>query len=133
MAYTLHLEIRSTADIVNARQRGRALAMQVGFSGSDLTVIATAISEVARNIVSHATHGEVTLLEIQRGSKHGICITASDERPELAASQREKRNGFSKLNGNGHKLPGDKWPVDNFTMRSRAGKGTRVSMQKWLD
>jgi serine/threonine-protein kinase RsbT len=66
--------ISSAADIVIARQEGRALAMAIGFDGSDLTLIATAISEVARNIVDHAERGEIVLETIQQGDKHGVLI-----------------------------------------------------------
>lgn len=133
MAKELRVEIRSAADIVTVRQKGRGLAMALGFGGSDLTVIATAISEIARSIVNHASHGEVTLFEIQRGTKHGICISARDERPGLANVKREKQNGFLAHDDMAIGSRVGKWPMECLKIQSRAGEGTRITVQKWLD
>jgi len=73
--------INSAADIVTARQKGRTLATEMGFDGSDLTLIATAISEVARNIVTHAKSGQVIIAPLKNGSIYGISIVALDEGP----------------------------------------------------
>jgi serine/threonine-protein kinase RsbT len=141
MSQELRLEIRSAADIVSARQQGRVLAMQLGFGGSDLTVIATAISEVARSIVSHAAWGELTLSELRQGSKHGICVIAHDEGPSVA-----HLNGDSKkMNGDSQKsfplparraadlpIPGVAWPMDKIEVSAQKGKGTTVTIKKWL-
>jgi len=82
--------IISEADIVTARQKGRSLATELGFDGSDLTVIATAISEVARNIVVHAKEGEIVLAPLNHGNKRGISIIARDEGPGIAADELPK-------------------------------------------
>ena len=68
----VHVRIQSSADIVSARQEGRALASRAGFSSSNLTVIATAISEITRNIVEYATTGLVTISLINDGRKSGV-------------------------------------------------------------
>jgi serine/threonine-protein kinase RsbT len=78
MGHETRVPIRSDVDIVVARQQGRTLGAQLGFSSSDLTLIATAISELARNIVSYATRGEIILRLIQQGGKQGIVIIARD-------------------------------------------------------
>src|ERR1043165_10301297 len=93
--------INSAIDIVNARQKGRALAMRLGFDGSDLTLIATAISEVARNIVTHAKSREIILTALNHGGRHGISIIARDEGPGLRDVNRAMQYGYSTGKGLG--------------------------------
>src|ERR1043165_5342713 len=87
--------INSATDIVMARQKGRALATALGFAGADLTLIATAISEVAPNIVDHAKAGETLLAGAHHGSQHGISITAQDEGPGIADVFQAMQYGYS--------------------------------------
>jgi serine/threonine-protein kinase RsbT len=124
--------IGSAADIVTARQKGRALATEIGFDGSDQTLVATAISEVARNIVDHAKRGEISLVALNNGNKHGIVITARDEGPGIPDIARAMEYGYSTRNGLGVGLPGAKWLMDEFTIESKVGHGTTVTMKKWL-
>ncbi|PYM17018.1 MAG: ATP-binding protein [Verrucomicrobia bacterium] len=124
--------IRSDADIVVARQKGRALAVQLGFSGSDPTVIAAAISEVARNIVNHAKQGEIVLTGVHESSRLGIQVVARDEGPGIANIEQAMQYGYSSGKGMGVGLPGAKWLMDDFDIKSQIGKGTRVTMQKWV-
>lgn len=124
--------ISSAVDIVTARQTGRALAMDLGFDGSDLTLIATAISEVARNIVDHAEHGEIILSPANHGSKHGLVIMARDDGPGIRDIQQAMQYGYSTRKGLGVGLPGAKWLMDEFDIKSDVGKGTTVTMKKWL-
>ena len=124
--------IKSAADIVVARQKGRALAIQLGFNGSDPTVIAAAISEVARNIVNHAVQGEVILSGIHESSRLGIQVVARDEGPGIADIEQAMQYGYSSGKGMGVGLPGAKWLMDDFDIKSQIGKGTRVTMQKWV-
>jgi len=124
--------IKSAADIVVARQKGRALAVQMGFSGSDPTVIAAAISEVARNIVNHAVQGEVILSGIHESSRLGIQVVARDEGPGISDIEQAMQYGYSSGKGMGVGLPGAKWLMDEFDIKSQLGKGTRVTMRKWV-
>ena len=124
--------INSAADIVVARQKGRALAIQLGFNGSDPTMIAAAISEVARNIVAHAKHGEIILSGIHDTRRQGIQVVARDEGPGIANLDQAMQYGFSSNQGMGVGLPGAKWLMDEFDIESQVGKGTRVKMRKWL-
>jgi serine/threonine-protein kinase RsbT len=124
--------ISSAADIVTARQKGRALAMDLGFDGSDLTLIATAISEVARNIVTHAKSGDIILAPINRANKHGISIIALDVGPGIPDVNRAMQYGYSTGKGLGVGLPGAKWLMDEFDIVSKVGSGTKVTMKKWL-
>ena len=127
----LSVPIKSAADIVVARQKGRALAIQLGFAGSDPTVIAAAISEVARNIVNHAQQGEIVLSGVHENSRNGIQVIASDQGPGISDIDRAMQYGYSTSRGMGVGLPGAKWLMDEFDIESQLGKGTRVTMRKW--
>jgi serine/threonine-protein kinase RsbT len=127
-----HVEVSSVADIVAARQKGRELAMELGFGGSDLTMIATAISEIARNIVDHAKRGIITFSPIHRSHDRGILIVAKDDGPGIRDVTQAMQYGFSSRNGLGVGLPGAKWLMDDFDIKSQVGKGTVVTMKKWL-
>ena len=120
------------ADIVTARQMGRTVAANVGFAGSELTLIATAISEVARNIVSYAVRGEIIIDAVRRGDRVGICIVAADEGPGIAEIEVAMRDGYSTGKSLGLGLPGAKRLMDEFEIESEVGKGTRITMRKWV-
>ena len=124
--------ISTAADIVTARREGRALATALGFNGSDLTLIATSISEVARNIVNHAKQGEIVLSGVHDSRRFGIQVIARDDGPGIADVEQAMRYGFSSNKGMGVGLPGAKWLMDEFDIQSQVGKGTRVSMRKWV-
>jgi len=126
------IPISSAADIVTARQKGRAQAMDMGFDGSDLTLIATAISEVARNIVDHAKRGDLLIEPIQQNGKHGMLIVARDEGPGIPNVAQAMQYGYSTRKGLGVGLPGARWLMDEFNIESSPGKGTVVTMTKWL-
>ncbi|PYQ22274.1 MAG: ATP-binding protein [Acidobacteria bacterium] len=126
------VRIGSSADIVTARQRGRALAAGLGFSGSDLTVIATAISELARNIIEYATTGEIVLGQGRQDGRPGIVIVARDEGPGIPDVTRALTAGYSTGPGLGLGLPGVRRLMDEFDIASRPGQGTTVTVRKWL-
>jgi serine/threonine-protein kinase RsbT len=123
--------IQSSADIVAARQEGRALAARAGFSTSNLTVIATVISEVARNIVDYAKEGHVRIALIHDGRKKGIEIVASDHGPGIPDLAAVMREGYSTGRGMGIGLPGARRLMDEFEIASEVGKGTTVWLKKW--
>ena len=128
----VHVRIQNSADIVNARQQGRNLASQAGFSHSNLTIIATAISEVARNIVEYAKEGEVIITLISDASKKGVEIIAADQGPGIADVTTVMRDGFSTGKGLGIGLPGARRLMDEFAIASAVGTGTVVTMKKWV-
>lgn len=128
----MHIAIKSVADIVTARQKGRQVAMELGFDGSDLTLIATAISEVARNIVNHAECGEVVVNPVRHGARRGLNIVASDQGPGIKDVSKAMAYGYSTNKGLGVGLPGTKYLMDEFDVASKVGKGTVVTMKKWL-
>jgi serine/threonine-protein kinase RsbT len=129
-----HTEILSSTDIVTARQRGRALALELGFNGADVTLIAAAISEIARNIVDHAKKGEVLMSGIGNGTaggKKGIQIIARDQGPGIRDVAQAMQYGYSTRKGLGVGLPGAKWLMDEFDIASEVGRGTTITMKKW--
>jgi serine/threonine-protein kinase RsbT len=132
LAGEARVRIRSSADIVIARQQGRELASRIGFSISNLTMIATAISEVARNIVEYAGEGELTVRLIREGNRAGVKIVASDDGPGIPDLAAVMRDGFSTGQGMGMGLPGARRLMDDFEISSEIAKGTTVVMKKWL-
>ncbi len=131
MADETRVSIGSDTDIVTARQQGRALAASVGFSGSDLAVIATAISEVARNIVTFAKRGEIILRPVQETGKRGLVVIARDAGPGIPDIAQAMQDGYSTVKSLGLGLPGSKRLMDEFEIVSEVGKGTTVTMKKW--
>src|SRR2546428_562874 len=100
------IAIRSDADLVAARQQGRALARDLRFSGAELTLIATAISEVARNILEYAGRGEIVLEIVRSGSRRGIRVVARDRGPGIADLALALQDGYSTSGSLGIGLPG---------------------------
>ena len=128
----VQVRIHNSADIVAARQQGRALAALAGFSHSNLTIIATAISEVARNIVEYAKEGVVVITLVSDATKKGVEIVATDEGPGIADVSTVMRDGFSTGKGLGIGLPGARRLMDEFAIASAVGSGTTVTMKKWV-
>ena len=125
------VHVAHDADIVAARKKARELAALAGFTGSDLTMIATAISEVARNIIVYAEHGEIVLSVAQRGTKRGITVVARDDGPGIANIDDAMKDGFSTHKSLGLGLPGARRLMDEFEIASAPGVGTTVTMTKW--
>ena len=126
------LPIRSEHDILVARQRVRELATEVGFAGSDLTILATAISEIARNIVQYAGRGEMVFTLVRDGRSPGIVVVARDQGPGIPDVALAMQDGYSTGRSLGLGLPGARRLVDEFDLVSRAGSGTTVTMKKWI-
>jgi serine/threonine-protein kinase RsbT len=127
----LRVAINSNQDIVIARQRGRALAAELGFSAVDGTFLATAISELARNIVTYAGKGEITLRAIRDTHRQGIMVVASDRGPGIRDVQQALRDGFSTSGSLGLGLPGVRRLMDEFEIKTQFGHGTIVTVKKW--
>ncbi len=127
-----HVPIDSDVDIISARQRGRALAAELGFQGGDFALIATAISEMARNIVVYAKRGEIVLSPAQEGGKRGILVVARDRGPGIPDVALAMQDGYSTGKSLGLGLPGAKRIMDEFEIVSEVGKGTTVTMKKWV-
>jgi serine/threonine-protein kinase RsbT len=122
--------VRTDADVVAARGAARELAAKLGFPATDLTLIATAVSEVVRNIVKFAGSGEV-LLELVEEPRAGIRVTARDAGPGIPDVAQAMRDGYSTYKGLGLGLPGARRLMDEFAVVSEQGRGTTVTMTKW--
>jgi serine/threonine-protein kinase RsbT len=127
----MRVVISHDGDVVTARQVGREMAKQSGFYGSDLTLIATAISEIARNIVSYAQSGELVFSLLEQGARRGLMVVARDEGPGIPDIELAMRDGFSTGRSLGLGLPGAKRLMDEFEIQSEIGKGTTITMRKW--
>jgi serine/threonine-protein kinase RsbT len=127
-----HIPIERDADIVAARQQGRELSERAGFTGRDLVLIATAISEVARNILSYAWRGEMMLTAVTDGRRRGITVVAWDQGPGIVDIEQAMRDGFSTGKSLGLGLPGARRLMDDFEIVSSPGEGTTVTMSKWV-
>jgi serine/threonine-protein kinase RsbT len=127
----LVIPIKAEVDVVTARQRARVLVSGLRFSISELTLIATAISEVARNIVTYAGRGEIVLRIVQRGPRRGLLVIARDQGPGIADIARAMEDGYSTSRSLGLGLPGSKRLMDEFELASELGKETEVTMTKW--
>ena len=132
MRSEVRVSINSGADILTARLEGRQLASEAGFNNSDLTVIATAISEVARNIVQYARKGEIILGVVQDGSKRGLRVEARDDGPGIPNIELAMQDGYSTGGGLGLGLPGTRRLMDELQVDSKVGRGTTVVATKWI-
>ena len=126
------IPISAVADIVTARQRGRDLALQSGFSETEATLIATIISELARNIVLYAHVGEIALEKLNNEKRRGLSIISRDDGPGIADLQRALVGGYSTSGGLGLGLCGVRRMVDEFYIDTGHGKGTVITTKKWL-
>lgn len=126
------IAIESDADVVTARQRARELAADLELSSTDQTLLATAISEVARNITTYATRGEVRLRIIRdNGGRQGVEVVAQDDGPGIDDLGRAMQDGYTTGGGLGLGLPGARRLVDEFDVQSAVGQGTTVTLVKW--
>jgi RNA polymerase sigma factor (sigma-70 family) len=124
------IRIQHDADVVRARKNARELASKLDFSRTDLTLIATAVSEIARNIVRFAGNGQLHI-ELVDQPWPGIRIVARDTGPGIADIDQALGDGYSTYNGLGLGLPGARRLMDEFTIRSDINLGTTVTMTKW--
>ena len=131
MANEKVVPINTDTDVVAARQKGRELATELGFVSTDSTLLATAISELARNIIRYAKKGEILIASVQSGDRVGITVVARDNGPGIANISLAMQDGFSTSGGLGLGLPGVKRLMDEFHLVSDVNKGTRVTIKKW--
>jgi serine/threonine-protein kinase RsbT len=125
------IAILEESDIVIARQRAGQLAKKIGMGVVDQTKIATATSELARNIVRYAKTGEVTIEEIDNGITTGLQLTFKDRGPGIADVAAAMSDGFSSGGGMGLGLSGAKRLVNEFEIESQIGVGTTIVLKKW--
>ena len=127
----IRVAIRTDADVVTARQEARTMGAALGFTSTDLTLLATAISEIARNITTYAGEGEVALRVRREAGRAGIEVEATDDGPGIANVELAMQDGYTTGNGLGLGLPGTRRLVDDFELETTPGAGTRIRMVKW--
>jgi serine/threonine-protein kinase RsbT len=124
-------KVRHDRDVILARQMTRELAVELGFSKTDQALVATAISELARNIVNYADHGEIQAQPQRKGGVMGLRLIVSDVGPGIEDIQLAMTDGHSTGNSLGLGLPGTKRIVDEFEIESLPGQGVIITITKW--
>jgi serine/threonine-protein kinase RsbT len=133
MSDEIRVPITVEQDVVRARQRARELARDLGFNALDQSRIATAVSELTRNVVKYAGQGEMSLATISRGTAHvGIEVVVRDEGPGIPNVDDAMRKGTTTGGGLGLGLPGTRRLMDEMELTSTVGKGTTVTVRKWM-
>jgi serine/threonine-protein kinase RsbT len=127
----VRVAVDTDADIVVARAEARAMAERLGFPRPDPTLIATAISEIARNIIVHVGRGEIVLRPIDDANRYGLVVIATDKGPGIRDPEAALRDDFSGRGGLGLGLPGARRLMDDFEVESDPDNGTTVTMRKW--
>jgi serine/threonine-protein kinase RsbT len=128
---SIRVPIREEPDVAIARVRARELALAEGFARAAAEAIATAVTEVARNIVVHAGEGDVVLEAVEERGRRGIVVVARDAEPGIASVEDAMKDGWSTSLGLGLGLPSARRLMDEFTITSALGEGTTVTMTKW--
>jgi serine/threonine-protein kinase RsbT len=131
MSDEVTVDIATEDDMVPARAQARALAMRLGFSRTDATLIATAISEIARNIVVHAGTGRIVMKPLYEEERFGLMVIAADHGPGINDVEGILQPGYVSPNGLGLGLPGTRRLMDEFQLSSEVGTGTTVTLVKW--
>jgi serine/threonine-protein kinase RsbT len=127
----VRVPIASDVDLVPARAEARALATELGFTRTDATLIATAVSEVARNIVVHVGVGEITMSALVEDHRRGLRVVAVDEGQGIRDLDQALEHGVTSHRGLGLGLSGARRLMDDFEIRTLTPGGTTVSMTKW--
>ncbi|SRR5579883_3304358 len=124
--------LAAEADIVRARRDAKDLAASAGFGLLEQVQIATAVSELARNVIQYAGHGEIVVSQIRDGSRAGLEIVCRDRGPGIASLDRALAGGYSTSHGLGRGLAGARSLLDEFRVETAPGRGTTVWGRKWL-
>ena len=125
------IQINGDGDLVIARAEARTLAEALGFSRTDATLIATAVSEIGRNIIVHAGTGELKMTPLYSDERYGLRVVASDNGPGIRNPARALEDGYAGQGGLGLGLPGVRRLVDEFAVDTRLDEGTTVTIIKW--
>src|SRR5689334_2586245 len=129
----VHVTIASDGDLLSVRETVRSLALELGFSATETVGIVTALSEMARNMLTYAGRGEILVRRLQESDRQGIVITARDEGPGIPDVTKALLDGYSTSGGLGMGLPGIKRLMDAFQITTEPRKGTTVTAEKWLN
>ena len=131
MTDEVRIRIAEDTDLIPARAEGRALAERQGFTRTDATLIATAISEIARNIVVHVGEGDMVIRALDEGRRCGVLVIARDRGPGIRDVGAAVQFGYADGAGLGLGLPGARRLMDEFKLDSSPETGTTVTMVKW--
>ena len=129
----LRVPILEEVDVAVARARARELAAEQGFGDASAAAVATAVTEIARNVAVHAGAGEILLEAVEERGRRGILVVARDAGPGIARVEDALRDGFSTSGGLGLGLPSARRLMDELSVASAPGAGTTVTMRKWVD
>lgn len=132
MAGEKHIRIAADGDVVTARRNTRHFATELGFSSSDVVALATAVSEVGRNIVTYAQRGEIILTDVEEAARRGLTIVARDQGGGISDIPLAMQDGYSSSDRLGLGLPGARRLMDAFDIVSEVGTGTTITMTKWV-
>jgi serine/threonine-protein kinase RsbT len=130
-AEQVSIPVTSDRDILRARQCARELASEANFTALESTFIATAVSELARNILQYAGRGEIMLRSLQQENRTGVMVVARDKGPGISDLERALQDAFSTSDGLGLGLPGVRRMMDEFEIVSHQNLGTTVIVKKW--
>ncbi len=125
------LPLQSSSDIVLARQKVRQWALELRFSLVDQTKLVTAASELARNTLDHGCGGEMTMEVVNGAARSGLKLTFADNGPGIPDIEAALKDGFTTGSGMGLGLGGSKRLVNEFSIESESGKGTKVTVVRW--
>jgi serine/threonine-protein kinase RsbT len=125
------LPLKTSNDVVLARQKVRQWAVELRFSLVDQTKLVTAASELARNALDHGKGGSMTIELLNVGAKSGLRLIFEDQGPGIPDIEEALKDGFTSGSGMGLGLGGSKRLVNEFSIESEVGKGTRVSVARW--
>jgi serine/threonine-protein kinase RsbT len=126
------IAIRTTGDIAIAVMTARSMARDIGLNEKDEFQVGTAVSELATNVVRYAKRGEVRLQVVERKGSTGLEIIVEDRGPGIADLDNALKDHFSTQDSLGLGLPSVKRMMDEFTMVSNVGQGTRATIRKWV-
>lgn len=130
-AAEIRIHIDSDCAIVEARRQARRLAAAAGLAATDLTIVVTVISELARNVLLFAKSGDIVVRHAQDGTRQGVMIMATDAGPGISDVPRALEDGYSTAGRLGLGLPGAKRLMDDFEITSAPGTGTTIIARKW--
>ena len=125
------LPLKTSNDVVLARQKVRQLAVELRFSLVDQTKLVTAASELARNALDHGKGGSMTVEVLANGGRSGLKMVFEDQGPGIPDIEQALKDGFTSGSGMGLGLGGSKRLVNDFSIESEVGKGTRVTAVRW--
>ena len=125
------LPLQNSNDVVVARQKVRQWATELRFSLVDQTKLVTAASELARNALDHGQGGQMTIEIVNGLARTGLKLVFEDNGPGIPNVDMALKDGFTTGSGMGLGLGGSKRLVNDFSIESEIGKGTRVTVVRW--